>query len=61
MKIRYTNKFSKDIDSIVHNVKLKKSLLVVLKKLKQTNEFLGRDEWRKKNSRIRGILSDSHR
>lgn len=35
MKIRYTKRFSKDLDSIVHDTKLRKRLLLVLEKLRQ--------------------------
>jgi mRNA-degrading endonuclease YafQ of YafQ-DinJ toxin-antitoxin module len=60
MKIRYTKRFSKDLDGIIHDADLKKRLLDVLEKI-TADGFTGRYEQCTKNSGLRGIFSDSHR
>ena len=39
MKIRYTKRFSKDLDGIIHDADLKKRLLDVLEKLQQMDSL----------------------
>lgn len=47
MKIRYTKRFGKDLDSIVHDAKLKKRLLLVLEKLQQIDSLAEMNDVRK--------------
>ncbi len=47
MKIRYTKRFSKDLDDILHDVKLKKRLLDVLERLHQIESLAEINDVRK--------------
>lgn len=47
MKVQYTKRFSKDLDSILHDEKLKKRLLRVIETMKRIDSLDGMDGVRK--------------
>ncbi len=47
MKLRYTNRFSKDLDDIAHDEKIKKRLLQLIEQMKQIDSLTELEDVRK--------------